>query len=78
MALNEENETPLVEDEPGLMAHVRCVGCGTREGVRTLVFKTSYGSGRNDRQAIPYCEMCSIKLGLQLFHIWNSHTGGAA
>jgi hypothetical protein len=67
-----ENKVPLVEDEGKLMPNIPCVGCGKREGVKMLTFKTSYGMGSNaGRQVIPLCELCSIDLGMQLFHIWN-------
>ena len=71
------NEVPLVEDEPDLMKRVQCAGCGTREGVKTLALKTTYGGSRNGRQILPLCEMCSIDFGMQLFHIWNPKAGVA-
>ena len=70
-------EVPLVEEDTGLMTGLPCAGCGARERVKGLLLKTVYQQGENGRQVIPLCELCSLDLGMQLFHIWNPQAGVA-
>lgn len=71
-------EPPIIEEDDSVMTGLSCVGCGTRNKVKALLLKTGYQQGDSGRQVIPICELCSLNLGMQLFHIWNPGNGGSA
>ena len=65
----EMNENAPVIEEKDIKLPMICAGCGTEEGLKLFGFRTNAYSA-TQRQLIPYCRECALRVIDTLIESW--------